>query len=288
MSPAPRCRASEGWQLEVASERAHLYAGALHLSSPSVARLHALALVRARVARAFERVPDRLEWVHERLDVHAFFRHLTRARALLAEDAEIASAWGACLEEVGVTSTEFLVDRPRLRGVAPGGHRETVTHAAYALHRDTWYANPPSQINLWIPLRDVDEGDGLRIYRGAFSRAVPNDSSAFDYARWGKAVGFQNAAPPPGAVYPSATEAHALETGPASVLPVSKGGLLAFSGAHLHGPQPHDAPQTRFSVDLRVVHRGDHAAGLGAKRLDNKSRGDASLDYAFWPAWEAP
>ena len=49
---------------------------------------------------------------------------------------------------------------------------------------------------------------------------------------------------------------------------------LLFSGAQLHGPMPHDEPETRFSVDLRVVHRVDQRRGRGAPQVDDRSRGD--------------
>ena len=39
------------------------------------------------------------------------------------------------------------------------------------------------------------------------------------------------------------------------------------------------AGATRFSVDFRTVHLGDHRAGLGAPNVDNHSTGSALKDY---------
>ena len=54
---------------------------------------------------------------------------------------------------------------------------------------------------------------------------------------------------------------------------------LLFAGTHLHGTRPHAEALTRFSLDFRLVHLPDHAAGRGAPLVDVRCRGSALPDY---------
>lgn len=257
--------------------RRSIHAGACVVLPPTAASEALVTAVRSVVETAFGGAP---ESAHERHDVHTFFVALTHARAALAQAPACAPAARAVVAELGLDAHAFAVDRPRLRGVAPGAHREPVTRDAYALHRDLWYGNPRAQINLWIPLRAVSVRDGLRLYPEVLRRAQPNDSEHFDYAAFRAQGGFQSGRVG-AAVYPRALT----EPDAAALVPtMPRAARLLFSAAQLHGPMPHDEPETRFSVDLRVVARLDQRLGRGAPRVDDQSRGDASLDYRLDPA----
>lgn len=264
-----------------ASVRASIHAGACLVLAPSAASEALVTAVRRIVKAAFGGAP---ESAHQRHDVHTFFVALTRARADLAQDSDCARAACAVLAELGVDAHAFAIDRPRLRGVAPGAHREPVTRDAYALHRDLWYANPRAQINLWVPLRAVSERDGLRLFPSTLRSAQPNDSERFDYAAFRAEGGFQSGRVG-AAVYPRAL---ATPNAPAHVRSMPRAARLLFSAAQLHGPMPHDEPETRFSVDLRMVARLDQRLGRGAPRVDDRSRGDASVDYGLDPSPTEP
>ena len=256
-----------------ASLRAAIHAGACPVLAPTPRSQQLVAHVRAVVAAAFGGTP---ETAHQRHDVHTFFVALTRARQALARDHHLTALTRSVLAELGVTEHAFAIDRARLRGVAPGAHREPITRDAYALHRDTWYANPRAHINLWIPLRNVSARDGLQLFPGALRRALPNDSAAFDYAAFQAAGGFQSGRVGTPAVYPRALT---VPSAPAYVPAMPCAARLLFSAAQLHGPTPHDEAETRFSVDVRVVARLDQRFGRGAPSVDNASRGDASRNY---------
>jgi hypothetical protein len=229
--------------------------------------------VRTVVALAFEGDP---ESAHERVDTAGFFAALTRARAALASDANIAVLTHALLAELGATPSEFAIDQLRLRGVAPGGHHHPETRDAYALHRDTWYANPQAQINVWVPLRAVSAHDGLSLYPEVLRCPLRNDSEGFDYAAFRALGGFQSGRAASPATYPRLLEA---APSPARVSPMRRASVALFSAAQLHGPTPHDQPETRFSVDVRVVARLDQRLGRGAPNVDNRSQGHAATDY---------
>jgi hypothetical protein len=60
----------------------------------------------------------------------------------------------------------------------------------------------------------------------------------------------------------------------------ARGEVLVFSAAHLHQTRANASGRTRFSVDFRAVHLGDHAAGLGAPDVDGRAKGCALERYA--------
>jgi hypothetical protein len=204
-----------------------------------------------------------------------FLAPLTRLRERLSQPPW--RQWSRdFLSGLGIRVEEFAIDRFRLRGVAPGIHHLPAAAAAFYAHRDTWFANPQSQINLWMPLHDVDEQDSFGFYPQFFDQAVANDSDQFDYADFVRQGGFQN---PQSRLY----HPRWLETNPPSDQPVQlqAGQLLLFAASHLHVTRPNVSSQIRFSVDVRLVHRQDHEHGRGAPNVDNRSRGCAVVDYTW-------
>jgi hypothetical protein len=57
------------------------------------------------------------------------------------------------------------------------------------------------------------------------------------------------------------------------------GGMLAFSGAHMHSSVPNTSGRTRFSIDFRTVHLDDAMQRLGAPCCDEASTGTTMRDY---------
>jgi hypothetical protein len=169
----------------------------------------------------------------------------------------------------------------RLRAVAHDAHLLDEARSAFALHRDTWYANPSAQINWWIPLHRVTEEESFTIYPAFFDRPVRNDSGDFDYDQFKAAIGWQGLgtprAEPAPTFYPRALEP--VERRDARSIAMDRGEILIFSAAHLHQTCPNRSGRTRFSVDFRVVDLADHAAGRGAPSVDDRSKGSALGDY---------
>ena len=251
--------------------RAALYAGEVQRRAASAASRGLVEIGTERLEQAFTHCADSTP----------FFECLTAARLALAEDPDVRGWTARVLAELGVDADQFLVDAPRLRGVAPGGHRDPLARDAYAIHRDTWYANPRAQINLWIPLQRVGTDTTLSLFPAHFTRAIENDSARFDFDAFQRAGGFQAPAARGRAAFP---RAHVAPQGEVLRPALEAAEVLLFSGHHLHGPTPHDASAARFSLDLRIVHRRDHQEGRGAIEVDNESRGDASAGYTFLEA----
>jgi len=57
------------------------------------------------------------------------------------------------------------------------------------------------------------------------------------------------------------------------------GGVLIFSGAHLHTTVPNTSGRTRFSIDFRAVNRGDVESGAGARNVDSECTGTTLGDF---------
>lgn len=178
----------------------------------------------------------------------------------------------------GFAPGETLFDPPRLRAVIPGAHAQPRAGAAYSAHRDTWYANPPCQINWWIPLADAGRRETFSFFPDYFQQAIKNSSSGFDYERWVSEVGFGNSLSQDQSSYPSANE-RLLARARALPFACRKAGVLLFSAAHLHRTNAISSGLTRFSIDFRTADRRDIACGLGAPDPDNESRGSALCHY---------
>lgn len=206
-----------------------------------------------------------------------FFERLTQVRSLLDQDW-LRQLCRQLVEEAGFPGQQMALDRLRLRGVAPGSHRLAAAKAAFYAHRDTWYANPQSQINLWIPLHEVDASNSFAFYPGYFSQPMENDSELFDYGVFAGKGGFQSPRAAARAHFPRALQEIAE---PAQAVELKAGERLWFAAAHLHQTLPNDSDKVRFSVDLRMVHRGHHLAGRGAPNVDNRARGSALEDYTW-------
>ena len=57
------------------------------------------------------------------------------------------------------------------------------------------------------------------------------------------------------------------------------GGLIMFSGAHLHETVPNTSGLARYSIDFRTVHLDDVAAHKGAGNVNSRCTGTTMGDY---------
>ena len=213
-----------------------------------------------------------------RLAGPALLERLGAVRSTLASRASFLEGARAIIASTGQDPAQCAIDVPRLRAVLHGGHEIPEAAAVYAAHRDTWYANPQSQINWWIPLQAVTEEDSFALFPGVFETPLENSSEQFDYRDFIRTAGWQSAKGSTCTVYPSTRTPP--ESGAVRVA-CEAGGLLVFSAAHLHQTRPHASGRTRFSIDFRTVWLDDHRCGRGARNVDNRSTGSALDDYVF-------
>ena len=162
------------------------------------------------------------------------------------------------------------------------GNEDPRAAPVYYAHRDTWYAHPQALITWWIPLFDLPAAETFVFYPACFQSPVPNDSEIFDYDAWvrdgwGLKIGWQDREAGRTARYPGVTGP--VDEGPAAGFSCRAGDNLLFSGAQFHRTLAHAEGRTRYSLDFRMVHLGDHAAGMGAPNADNRSQGSCLPDY---------
>jgi hypothetical protein len=232
---------------------------------------------------------DDVRHAHRLLAEEDFFARIGRVRRTLFTEPR----WHAAVREVvaacGVEPGQVAFDPIRLRVVAPRGHENPRAQAVYYAHRDTWYAHPQSIITWWIALDDLAEEETFVFYPERFARAVPNNSEIFDYGAWVRKdwnlkIGWQDRNAGLQARYPGVVG----EPDPGHELGFSclRGENLLFSGAHFHQTRKQATGRTRYSLDFRIVHLADHAQGLAAPNVDNRSRGSAFIDYVQpEPTW---
>lgn len=218
---------------------------------------------------------DALDSVHTYYDSATLWQNLSAARQDVAMQALARQMITPLISPLFNARSAF--DLMRLRCSAHNGHLNPAAAQSYAAHRDTWFANPQAQINFWLPLTDVTPQQGFRFYRRYFSRAIDNNSDAFDYDDFAQNVGFQSKTRSPANAHPTNQAAISNDLGHS--FSCNAGDLLIFSAAHLHQPEANATGRTRFSVDFRVIDSQDRANGLGAPNVDNASQGDASIDY---------
>ena len=263
-----------------AEVRRNLYAGVLYLvpGTNESAALAAAILLRVEAEFADVGPPREAQF---QLSAEDFFARAGRLRKRFYTDADFHEQVAAVIQSLQFNAAEHAFDPIRLRVVTHDGHENPAAKAIYYGHRDTWYSNPQSMITWWIPLHDVAADETFEFFPEEFSRIVDNDSEIFDFDEWvedgqEKRIGWQNGRTGLTAQYPELQEAPR-----GSRIPVAcnAGDILLFSGQHLHQTRKNCTGRTRFSIDFRTVHLGDHAESIEAVNVDNRSRGSSLRQF---------
>lgn len=268
--------------------RQALYAGEVFLTAPTEASSRLVAAVRADIEDVLGPDPRRAQL---RLDPPVFFAKVGALRRLLYLGDRYHALSREVMAGMGFDPAQMAFDPLRARVILHAGHEDPRAAAVYYPHRDIWYGHPPGLINWWIPLDDLEAAETFEFYPDYFHRPIPNDSEIFDYDAWvaqgwSLKIGWQDRDAGLQAKYPGIIGSPPL--GPRVGFACEAGANLLFAGAHLHATRPQSFGRSRFSVEFRAVHLGDHAAGRAAPRIDDRSRGTALNDYIHpgqvnWP-----
>src|SRR4051812_48179803 len=124
--------------------RLAVYAGSIFQLPPGEAARRLVAAVRGLLRQALD---GPIEEAASHLTPAELLRRVARVRRALASESSFRAGVQAVMAEVGFDPAANAFDVPRLRAVLPGGHDNPAAAAAYTAHRDTWYANPPAQVN---------------------------------------------------------------------------------------------------------------------------------------------
>ncbi len=273
------------WTTPAAKDlRDALYDGAL-VRLPPVEASHALVR-RARALLEAELGPAPRDAVHHLPNAELFTR-LGRVRKALYLDPQALLELADLLHQHGLNPHDWAVDPARMRVIHPHGEEVPAAAAVYAVHRDTWYGHPPALVTWWIPLDDLPPEETFEFWPDYLRKPVPNDSEVFDYddwvsRGWSLKIGWQDPEAGLKARYPGFLGDRA-DLGPGVGFAAQAAESRLFAGGHLHATRPHAGARTRFSLDFRVAHLGDVAAGRGAPSVDDRSRGSSVPDYQRLP-----
>jgi hypothetical protein len=173
--------------------------------------------------------------------------------------------------EVDLWQTYF--DVPRMRVATSDNYLNA--GVAYPLHphRDIWYSSPPCQLNWWLPVYPFASESSFAFHPRYWNEPVKNGSSEYNHYEWNQG-GRANAAreirtdtrKQPKPLEP-------LELEPEVRVVCEPGGIILFSGAHLHSTVPNTSGRTRFSIDFRTAHLAELAAVGGAPAIDRECTG---------------
>jgi len=146
-----------------------------------------------------------------------------------------------------------------------------------ASHRDTWYSAPLAQLNYWMPVYDVSADNAMAFHPEYFDRAI--DSPVYNYYEWNakhRAAASSNVRTE---VRPLPEPTEPVDLSSSTVLVTPVGGMLEFSGHHLHSSVPNTSGRTRFSIDFRTVNIDDIRCGAGARNVDSRCTGSSIRDF---------
>jgi hypothetical protein len=197
----------------------------------------------------------------------AFIHHPECKRLL----PELIGSIGANLE------AEYF-DVPRLRSAYPNTYLTSGIAYAFHPHRDTWYSAPMCQINWWIPIFEITPQNCLAFYPRYFGRPIANNSESYNYSNWNKVNRFDAAKHVNFDTREQPRPQEEVDDDPVRVV-CPPGGLILFSGAHLHATVPNTSGVARYSIDFRTINYDDAADHSGAENVDSLCSGSTMHDY---------
>jgi hypothetical protein len=257
--------------------RLRAYQGELTILPPSPASCALVEFARDQIEAAFS--PRHPQHAHGELAVTESVEILARLKPQFIHHPETKKHLQRLLVEVGCDPRLTFQDVPRLRVAYPADYLTTGLAYAHHPHRDIWYSAPLCQLNWWMPIYDFDANQGMAFHPRYWGTSIKNSSADFNYYRW-NADGRKNAAQHVKSdtrVQPHAREP--LELEPAVRLVVPAGGIILFSGAHLHSTVRNETSLARWSIDFRTVNVDDLATRRGPLTSDSTSIGTSLRDF---------
>ena len=257
--------------------RKRLYQGHLYAYSPSPSSLALCQLGREMAEEAFAPLDPR-EAQHS-LPVEEYAAILAELKPKFIHHAKSKEYIQGMLKEFGCDLNKTYFDVPRMRTSTAQGYLTTGIAFAFHPHRDTWYSAPMCQLNWWLPIYDFEADNGMAFHPWYWDHPVRNGSSGYNYQEWVKTSRFNAAKQIKNDTRKQPTPEESIELDP-QIRPINPvGGIIIFSGAHLHSSVPNTTNQTRLSIDFRTVHLDDVVDNVGAPNIDSACTGTTLGDY---------
>ena len=259
------------------SRRERLYAGDLFVYSPNEHSLELVDLARELIEDAFKgEDPIKAQYNHS---VEEYAAILVKLKPAFIHHPRAKEIMPRMFAELGLDLDQTYFDVPRMRSSTSDDYLTSGIAYAFHPHRDTWYSAPMCQINWWLPIYPIESGNAMAFHPHYFNKPVHNNSEIYDYQEWNskyRSVAGQQVKKDE-RPQPKAQEELQLE--PREVIVPPPGGMILFSAAQLHSSMQNLTGKTRFSIDFRVVHRGDLESRTGAVNVDSRCTGSAIGDY---------
>lgn len=260
-----------------ATRRQCLYDGQLIVYSPRPSAVALCAFAREMAEKAFGRLDPRQ--AQHSLPVEQYAAILADLKPKFIHHPTTKELLQALLREFGCDPVKTYFDVPRMRTATHGGYLTAGIAYAFHPHRDTWYSAPFNQLNWWLPMYDIEPDNAMAFHLSYWSRAVRNGSSRYNYAEWNRESRRNAAQHIKTDTRPQPTPEEPVEMDPQVRLICKPGGVILFSGAHLHSTVPNSSGYTRFSIDFRTVHLDDVRGRRGARNIDSACTGTTMGDY---------
>jgi hypothetical protein len=256
--------------------RAALYRGDIFVYSPIPATQRLIDLARRMIEEAF--APHDPRRIHEVLSMEECAAILSKLKPAFIHHPECKVILPEIIRALGGDPEEVHFDVPRMRSAYPTDYLTSGIAYAFHAHRDTWYSAPPSQINWWLPIWEIETRNCLAFYPRYFEEPTENSSEIYNYYEWNAKSRASAAQHVKSDTRPQPKLTAPIEAQDIRLL-VPPGGLILFSAAQLHETVPNTSGVARYSIDFRTVHRGDVAARRGAPNLDSRCTGTTMRDY---------
>jgi hypothetical protein len=259
-----------------AQRRRALYNGDLFVYSPTPSTEKLAALARGMLAEAFAPYDPRL--MHRHLDVEACAEILAKVKPSFIHHADCKVLLPQIIAELGADTEQIYFDVPRMRSAYPADYLTSGIAYAFHPHRDTWYSAPMCQINWWMPIYDIRPENGMAFYPRYFSEPVENTSEIYNYYEWNRKNRSEAARHVRSDTREQPKLRQEIERQDIRLI-CPPGGLILFSGAHLHETVPNTAGVARYSIDFRTVHHEDVLSRAGAVNIDSRCTGTTMRDF---------
>jgi hypothetical protein len=251
--------------------RRRLYSGDVFVYSPRPSTRALTEHARELIEEAF--APLEPQHAQDSLPVEKFVEIVGPLKPRFIHHPKTKELLLDLLRELGADMDKTYFDVPRMRVATSDGYLNA--GVAYVLHphRDIWYSSPPSQLNWWLPVYPFESESSFAFHPKYWDTPIQNSSNEYNHYEWNK-TGRANASKEVKAdtrKQPKATEP--LELRPEFRVVVPPGGLILFSGAHLHSTVPNTSGRSRFSIDFRTAHLDELKSLGGAPNLDRECTG---------------
>ena len=231
--------------------RARLYKGDLFVYSPQPSSVDFCRFAREMIREHFE--SNDPEMVQHEMPVEQYVEILKSLKPTFIHHDESKKFVARLLEDLGFSTEKTYFDVPRLRSSTSDGYLTTGIAYAWHPHRDTWYSAPSTQINVWLPIFDISSDNTVAFHPAYFTKNVENDSEKYNYYEWNQKYRAAAASQVSKEARPLPSPVGAVETDSEIRVVCPVGGVILFSGAHLHSSVPNSSGRTRFSIDFRIV-----------------------------------